>query len=141
MDLRGSWAPFGRGLGRFGASLGCSWTPLGRFGSVQNRVFFKHWAKMVSKRPSGLIFDPFGEGLGGVLGGFGEAFGALLAHLGRPGVELASHLVRMLYVSCCPIFCYRNPRAASLRPAERHNTRGFPTPRACWILHLVLEEV
>ena len=51
-----------------------------------------------------LDFWSIWEGLGGVLGGFGEAFGAPLAHLGRPGVELASHLVRMLYVSCCPIY-------------------------------------
>ena len=80
-----------------------------------------------------LDFWSIWEGLGGVLGGFGEAFGAPLAHLGRPGVELASHLVRMLYVSCCPIFCYRNPRAASLRPAERHNARGSPHRYACWI--------
>ena len=68
LDLRGSWAPFGRGLECFGASLGRSWTPRGRFGSVQNRVVFKHWAKMVSKRPFGLIFDRFGEGLGRLLG-------------------------------------------------------------------------
>ena len=28
-----------------------------------------------------------------------------------------------------------DPRAASLRPAKHHNSRGFPNPYACWILH------
>ena len=29
------------------------------------------------------------------------------------------------FVSCCATFSYRNPRAASLRPAERHNSPVF----------------
>ena len=42
MDLGRSWAPFGRGLGRSGASFGRSWALLGHFGGVQNRAFVKH---------------------------------------------------------------------------------------------------
>ena len=111
------------GLGLSGASLGRFWALLGGFLSLQNRFFFKHWAKMVSKRPFGSIWNRFGRVWGG--------FWGTSCPFGKPGVELASHLVRMLYVSCCPIFCYRNPRAASLRPTERHNARGSHYPPAC----------
>ena len=42
MDFGRSWAPFGGGLGRSGASFGRSWALLGHFGNVQNRAFVKH---------------------------------------------------------------------------------------------------
>ena len=35
------------------------------------------------------------------------------------------HFLNTLGVPCCLTLCYRNPRVASLRLAERHNTRGF----------------
>ena len=44
---------------------------------------------------------------------------------------LHGRLSSTLCVPCCVTLCYRNPRAASLRPAERHNARGFRTPLAC----------
>ena len=64
MDLEGSWAPFGRGLGRSGASFGHFWTHFGRFLGVQNQAFFKHWPKMSSKKPSGSILGDLGKDLG-----------------------------------------------------------------------------
>ena len=39
LNLERFGAPFGRGLGRSGASLGRSWAPLGRFLGVQHQVF------------------------------------------------------------------------------------------------------
>ena len=42
MHLGRAWAPFGKGLGRSGASFGRSWALLGHFGGVQNRAVVKH---------------------------------------------------------------------------------------------------
>ena len=66
MDLGGSWAPFGRGLGRSGPSVGHFWMPFGRFFGALNRGFFKHGSKMGSKRPFGSILGRFWRVLGGV---------------------------------------------------------------------------
>ena len=62
-----------------------------------------------------LILGWFGEGLGRIWRGFGEGFAKVLEDFGK------------IYFD----FLNWDPRAASLRPAERHNTRGFPTPNAC----------
>ena len=75
MGLGRVWGPFGKGLVRSGASLGRSWAPLGRFGGVQNRVFFKQWSKLVSKRPLGVILEGLGEDLGRVSGGLARVWG------------------------------------------------------------------
>ena len=78
-DLGGSWASFGKGLGRSWASSGRSWPPLGRFLAIQNHAFFKHWPKMGSKRPSGSILGRFWEDLGRIWEGFGRNLGGFLA--------------------------------------------------------------
>ena len=52
-----------------------------------------------------LILGVFGEGLGVILRGFGERFATVLEHFGK------------IYFD----FLNWDPRAASLRPAERHN--------------------
>ena len=65
MDLGRSWAPFGKGLGRSGASFGRSWALLGHFGGVQNRAFVKHSSKMGSKKASGRFWVDFAKDLGG----------------------------------------------------------------------------
>ena len=86
MDLGGSWASFGKGLGRSGASSGRYWPPLGRFLGVQSRAFFKHGPKMGSKRPPGSILGGFGVNLGGFwkdLGRSREQFGRILEGFGR----------------------------------------------------------
>ena len=77
LDLGGSWAPFGQGLGRSWPSSGRSWPLLGRFLDVQNRAFFKHWPKLGSKRPSGSILGRFGEDLGGFCACLGTILGGL----------------------------------------------------------------
>ncbi len=64
MDLGGSWASFGRGLGRSGPSFGHFWALWGRFFGVLNRLFFKHRSKMGSKRPFGSILGRFSRALG-----------------------------------------------------------------------------
>ena len=76
MDLGRSWAPFGRGLGRSGASFAHSWALLGRFGEVRDRAFIEHWSKIGSKRPSGSILGGSwrGSGLGEDLGGSWDDF-------------------------------------------------------------------
>ena len=75
LDLGGSWAPFGRGLGRSGGSFGHSWALLGRFGGVRDQAFIEHWSKIGSKRPSGSILGGSWRGLGGFWGGFGRFVG------------------------------------------------------------------
>ena len=77
--LGGSWASFGKGLGRAWPSSGRSWPLLGRFLDVQSRAFFKHGPKMGSKRPSGSILDRFGEDLGRIWEGLGRNLGGFLA--------------------------------------------------------------
>ena len=82
VDSGGSWAPFGRGLGRSGPPLGHFWALFGRYLGVLNQAFFKHRSKMVSKRHfwmdfgsilrgSGKIFGRFWKGLRRNLEGFG----------------------------------------------------------------------
>ena len=77
MDLGASWALFGRGLGRSGASFGHFRPHFGRFLDVPNHIFLKHWSKMSSQRPFGWILDSFGK----VLGRFGEGWGRNLEGL------------------------------------------------------------
>ena len=50
---------------------------------------------------------------------------------GLSQLKLLHHVVILntLGVPCCLTLCYRNPRVASLRLAERHNTRGFRRPQ------------
>ena len=93
--LGGSWAPFGRGLGRSWASSGRSWPPLGRFLDVQSRAFFKHGPKMGSKRPFGSIFGGVGESFGRFLGDFGRVWGDSWG----ASWQLLSHLLRILCMS------------------------------------------
>ena len=73
-DSGGSWAPFGRDLGRSGRSFGHFWAVFGRSFGVLNQPFFKHRSKMGSKRPFGAIL----EGSGRVWGGFWEGLGRIL---------------------------------------------------------------
>ena len=68
------WAPFGRGLGRSGASFGCSWATFAHFFDVLNDVFFKHGSKMDSKTPFGSILGGSWKDLGRIWGGFGKEF-------------------------------------------------------------------
>ena len=53
----------------------------------------------------------------------GMRFVSPMSVLGLKMEAFASHgrLSSTLCVPCCVTLCYRNPRAASLRPAERHN--------------------
>ena len=54
--------------------------------------------------------------LGGILGGFGMGFGWVWGSL-----DASWLMFDLLFGRVCPKGSYRNPRAASLRPAERHN--------------------
>ena len=71
MDLGGSWAQFGKGLGRSGASFGRSWATFVHFFDALNDVFFKHGSKTTPRhfldqlwKGRGRIWEGFGEGLG-----------------------------------------------------------------------------
>ena len=77
-DLGGSWAQFGKGLGRSGPSCAHLWAHFGGFLDVQNHILLKHSSKMGFKRPFGWIFRHFGkvlDGFSGALGGFGSVWG------------------------------------------------------------------
>ena len=111
------------GFGQPGASFGHSWAPLGCFWSVQNRAFFEHGSKMNSKESLGSIWERFGQGFGMGLGRFGKSLGkGLCWNLKIEAFASRGCLLSILCVPCCLTFCYRNPRAASLRLVERHNT-------------------
>ena len=75
MDLGGSWAPFGMGLGRSGPSFEHFWALFGNFLEVLSPPFFKHRSRMGSKRPFGSILGRFWR----VLKGFGEDLGKVWA--------------------------------------------------------------
>ena len=119
-DLGGSWAPSGKGLGRSGASWGHFWAHSDCFLDVPNHIFFKQWSKMGSKRPFGWLLDRFWEGLGRIWMRLGRIWAFKIKAFASHG-----HFLNTLGVPCCLTLCYRNPRVASLRLAERHNTRGF----------------
>ena len=83
-DLGGSWAPFGRGLGRSGASCGHFWAHFDCLLDVPNHIFLKQWAKMGSKRLFGWLLDRFWESLGRIwmrLGRMGHSKLKLLRHM------------------------------------------------------------
>ena len=109
MAFGGSWAPFGRGLGLSGASLGRFWGLLAGFLNLQNLAFVKHWPKMDSKRPLVSNLNGFGkgsgriwEGLGGILANFWMDFGPIL--LISPDA-LRYSLVHHLGLKFAPIRC------------------------------------
>ena len=83
LDLGGSWAPFGKDLGRSGRSFGHFWALFGRSFGVLNQPFFKHRSKMGSKRLFGAILDRFWR----VLGGFGVDFGRVWAGFWKVGMR------------------------------------------------------
>ena len=74
---------------------------------------------------------PFGWAFGSIWGSVGEGFGCVLLRLGRiwafkiKAFASHGHFLNTLGVPCCLTLCYGSPRVASLRLAERHNTRGF----------------
>ena len=115
-DLGGSWAPFGKGLGRSGASWGHFWAHFDCLLGVPNHIFLKQWSKMGSKRPFGWLLDRFWEGLGRIWMRLGRIWAFKIKAFASHG-----HFLNTLGVPCCLTLCYRNPRVASLRLAERHN--------------------
>jgi len=107
------WVDFGKVWGGFRGPLGRSWGTLGRSRGVPGRSW---GTPRAPKSAVGRIFclGRFWEGFGGIWGGSWQASlrcGWFVMHFS------AGVLIN---------FC-RNPRATSLRLAERHNTRGFPT--------------
>ena len=110
--LDGFWIHFGR----FRTSFGHSRRPLGVFSGLQTWTFVSTgptWA------PSGLL-DRFWQGLGKIWMCLGCCGALTIETFASRG-----HFLNTLGVPCCLTLCYRNPRVASLRLAERHNTRGF----------------
>ena len=89
---------FGERLGAVGALLGAFFAFLARSGALLGRLLGFMGA-------SDLILGGFGEDLGGILRRFGEGFATVLEDFGK----------------ICFDFLNWDPRAASLRPAERHN--------------------
>ena len=124
-ELEGSWAPFGEGLGGSGSSWGHFGAHLDCLLDVPNHIFVKHWSNMGSKRLFGSILDQFWEGLGRIWETLGKIWALKIE-------AFASHgrLLSTMCVLCSLTLCYRNPRVASLRLAERHN---FFEIFRCWL--------
>ena len=71
---------------------------------------------MGSKKPFGWLLDEFWEGLGRIWMRLRRIWAFKIKAFASHG-----HFLNTLGVPCCLTLCYRNPRAASLRLAERHN--------------------
>ena len=111
-DLGRSWAPFGKGLGRSGPSCDHFWAHFDCLLDVPSHIFLNigpRWA------PRGLL-DRFWKGLGRIWMRLGRIWAFKIKAFASHG-----HFLNTLGVPCCLTLCYRNPRAASLRLAERHN--------------------
>ena len=76
--LGGSWAPFGEGLGRSGASSGRSWALLGRFLVRSKSSFYTALAQDRLQDASWIDLGAFGEGFGRVLGASWPLLGPFL---------------------------------------------------------------
>ena len=95
----------------FGERLGAVWALLGAFLAFLARCGALLGRLLGFMGASDLILRGFGKGLGGIWRGFGEGFAKVLEDSGT------------IYFD----FLHWDPRAVSLRPAERHNLRS----RAC----------
>ena len=71
---------------------------------------------MGSKRLFGWLLDRFWEGLGRIWMRLGRIWAFKIKAFASHG-----HFLNTLGVPCCLTLRYKNPRAASLRLAERHN--------------------
>ena len=67
--------------------------------------------------------NQFWEGMEGIWMRLGRIWASKIKAFASHG-----HFLNTLGVPCCLTLCYRNPRAASLRLAERHNARGSSLP-------------
>ena len=118
-----------------GLHLGRVWDALGRLLVALVRLLAVFWAFKIKLflsigprlAPKGLLdrfrvdLERVWEGDGGIFGGFGPQkmiFGATSAPL-----------VHSACPPCHVTFCYRNPRAASLRLVERNNAWGSSPQR------------
>jgi len=131
-----SWTPFARflnTLGRIWALMGasasileglwCLWAgcwraPVAIFAMVFGHAF--RVSPLVLHNASIAKGNPYWHFLGLSFSPCGAVVRALYAH----GIVVFAQLGRLFWtlcVSCCITFCYRSPRATSLRPAERHN--------------------
>ena len=110
-----------------GLHLGRVWDALERLGATfgriltacwtfQNHIFLKQWSKMGSKRPFGWLLDRLWKGLGRIWMHLGRIWAFKIKAFASHG-----HFLNTLGVPCCLTLRYKNPRAASLRLAERHN--------------------
>ena len=84
LHLGGLWEGLGPLLGALGRFLAVLW-------AFKNQLFFKHWSKIGSKRPSGsilAILEGFWEGFEGVREGFGRIWKLLGKELEGLGQSL-----------------------------------------------------
>ena len=126
---------FGSVLGSIWEGFGALWnlfyTLLGAVGPFFWRSKPNFYIALVQNGLQKTFWMDFGS----IWGGFGHGqggFGRVSRRFGKiEAFALHGRLLSILCVPCSLTFCYRNPLAASLRLAERNNTRGFPYPYSC----------
>ena len=99
------WDPPGLDFESFGERLGAVRALLGAFLAFLARSGALLGCLLGFMGASDLILRGFGKGLGGIWRGFGQGFAKVLEDFGK------------IYFD----FLHWDPRAVSLRPAERHN--------------------
>ncbi len=107
--------------------MGRFWDGLGRLGDLLAVLgafkieFFQAMIQAGLQEASGIDFGRLWIGFGRR---FWEALGAPRGRFGKPGVELASHLLRILQVSCCTTFATGTPALPRYAPWSV-TMRGF----------------
>ena len=107
VDLGGSWAPFGQGLGKVLGGVWRLWGALGSFFGVVFSCLHLGWSSKGVLEASGLDFRSILMGLGRILGGFGMGFGSPWLSLALLGLPWLSSVV--LGSACRSLALFSSP--------------------------------
>ena len=118
------------------------WALLGAPGPFWGRSRWSFFKALVQNGLQEAFWIDFGriwDGFARILKAFGEGLGKILLHFWKGFGKIWKRILRRLWTVFDHFFEYFlnwDPRAASLRPAKRHNARGSSTSlRVGWAAH------